>query len=111
MKESDRITVGSVNDCMSDQYQYTLNPARVMTYDPTPAFALDGSNIVKVGTTCSTAYPSEWTKSAFPGLCTLPRVVLGGESAPRYTCISNLTPSNVIPDFASMVAEYSANTP
>lgn len=54
MKETDRLTTGSVKDCLKSPYQYMMQPARAMT-----------DTDAVTGNTCSTAYPSEWTN----GLC------------------------------------------
>ncbi len=95
MKESNRLSIWSVWDCTaSSWYQYTLSPARLMTYIETWA---------TTSQVCTTAYPSEWTYWV-SWTCSLPSASSG--ISPRYTCISNLASTGVTITFPSSISNY-----
>ncbi|MBC7503535.1 VCBS repeat-containing protein [Candidatus Gracilibacteria bacterium] len=104
MKESNRLPIGGVNDCLPGGLQYLLSPARLMTYTE-DVLSGYGESAVVIRQNCTTAYPSEWT-TGVPGGCSRPSVFLGAESAPRYTCISDVVASTAIPSFSTYVTEY-----
>lgn len=106
MKESNRLPVWSINDCLvSWWYQYMLSPARMMTY------TLTGESILwlpAIPEVCTTAYPSEWTYG-ISGKCAFPTA--SPWITPRYTCISNLISTGVTMNFASSVLDYQTASP
>ncbi len=81
-----------------------MSPARVMNYTETVSVGF-GDATSSITQSCTTAYPSEWTRPG--GTCTtFPSVNLGGQPAPRYTCISNVASAPVTIDFASSATEF-----
>lgn len=108
MKESDRIEVGGVSSCLSSRYQYTVKPPRVINYTETLSVGYGDASSTTTQS-CTTAFPSEWTRPG--GSCTtFPNVNLGGQPAPRYTCISNVASPPLDIDFASSIAEFANYT-
>ena len=91
MKETRRMSPGTIADCLSPQYQYAL--AEPYTYTYTVVRNLSSE-------TCRSGSPREWTKSNGPCVDDI------GSRTPRYSCLTEHTLLPTVPDFANALEDY-----
>jgi hypothetical protein len=89
MKETTRLTVSSIADCMTPKYQYLLKMPYIYEYTIDDEYTH----------TCRAWYPKEWNTNG--GMC--PEVI--GNRTPRFSCVTEQDVS-ATPTFDSTVANY-----